>query len=530
MTGFMTSLAIRLVLVLLGVLWLLPAHAQGKRIALLIANETYKPGVGRLLNPINDTRLVGQALKVVGFEVVKPVENGTRAAILLAVHEFAEKLKAAGPDAVGFLYYSGHGVASAGENYIVPVDIDEPSTTALVVKGVKQSEILSALRTKAPNAAHYVVLDACRNNLQGARGGKGFVPVGQQSGVLIAFSTRPGDTASDIGERSGPYAAALAAEIVKPGQNDLLMFHNVRIEVIRKTGGDQVPWTEDGIQRPERISFGGTTPGSAGTLPPPLGEAAQAWAATKDTTSVAALETFARRFRGSVFADMAKARIDELARQQAQVEKQRVADAAAAAKVIAEARAAAEAKAAAESKKAEDDKRLADAKAAADARLASLKQAGESKQQSNALTLVLSTGEVRIRLRPDLAPKHVERVRQLAREGFYNGLKFHRVISNFMAQTGDPTGTGRGGSKYPDLTAEFTNEVYKRGTVGAARTTNPNSANSQFFICFNDSGCRGLTSQYTVWGEVVSGMENVDKLAVGDPPGSPSTIVTARIN
>lgn len=253
----MVRLAVRFGLVLLGVLWLLPAHAQGKRIALLVGNQNYKAGVGRLVNPLNDTRLVGQALKAVGFEVVKPVENGTRAAILLAVHEFAEKLKAAGPDAVGFLYYSGHGVASAGENYIVPVDIDEPSTTALAVQGVKQSEILSALRTTAPNAAHYVVLDACRNNLQGARGGKGFVPVGQQSGALIAFSTEPGKTASDMGTGSGPYAAALAAEIVRPGQNDLLMFHNVRVAVMEKTGGDQVPWTEDGIQRRERVSFGG---------------------------------------------------------------------------------------------------------------------------------------------------------------------------------------------------------------------------------------------------------------------------------
>ena len=96
---------------------------------------------------------------------------------------------------------------------------------------------------------------------------------------------------------------------------------------------------------------------------------------------------------------------------------------------------------------------------------------------------------MQIQLRPDLAPKHVERVKQLAKEGFYNGLKFHRVIDGFMAQTGDPTGTGTGGSKYGNLPAEFTQEVYKRGTVGAARTNDPNSANSQFFICFM-TGCR----------------------------------------
>ncbi len=141
----------------------------------------------------------------------------------------------------------------------------------------------------------------------------------------------------------------------------------------------------------------------------------------------------------------------------------------------------------------------------------------------NTLVIELKSGPVLIKLRPDLAPKHVARVKQLAKEGFYNGLTFHRVIAGFMAQTGDPTGTGSGGSKYPDLPAEFTQEVYKRGSVGAARTSDPNSANSQFFICFGD-GCRGLTGQYTLWGQVVQGMENVDKIAKGEPPSQPDVM------
>ena len=131
------------------------------------------------------------------------------------------------------------------------------------------------------------------------------------------------------------------------------------------------------------------------------------------------------------------------------------------------------------------------------------------------LVIELKTGKVVIKLRPDLAPKHVERVKALAAKGFYNGVKWHRVMDGFMAQTGDPTGTGMGGSDLPDLPAEFSNEPYKRGTVGAARTQDPNSANSQFFICFNDSGCAGLRGQYTVWGQVVSGMEFIDKLKRG---------------
>ncbi len=147
-----------------------------------------------------------------------------------------------------------------------------------------------------------------------------------------------------------------------------------------------------------------------------------------------------------------------------------------------------------------------------------------SGDSSDTLVMELKTGKVLIKLRPDLAPKHVERVKQLAKEGFYDGIKFHRVIRGFMAQTGDPTGTGTGGSNYPDLPAEFSQERYKRGTVGAARTADPNSANSQFFICFDDSGCTSLTGQYTVWGQVVEGMENVDQIAPGEPPAVPDVM------
>lgn len=133
------------------------------------------------------------------------------------------------------------------------------------------------------------------------------------------------------------------------------------------------------------------------------------------------------------------------------------------------------------------------------------------------LVIQLNSGKVVVKLRPDLAPKHVERIKTLAAQGFYDGVKWHRVMEGFMAQTGDPTGTGMGGSKLPDVPAEFTPEPFKRGTVGAARTQDPDSANSQFFICFDDNGCRGLTGQYTVWGQVVEGMDLVDKIKRGAP-------------
>jgi peptidylprolyl isomerase len=142
---------------------------------------------------------------------------------------------------------------------------------------------------------------------------------------------------------------------------------------------------------------------------------------------------------------------------------------------------------------------------------------------ANTVIMELKTGKVKIRLRPDLAPKHVERFKMLINEGFYNGLKWHRVIPGFMAQTGDPKGIGVGGSKYPDLPAEFTPTAFERGTLGAARTGDPNSANSQFFICFTHAP--HLNGQYTVFAQVVEGMQNVDMLAKGEPPPHPDTII-----
>jgi peptidylprolyl isomerase len=145
----------------------------------------------------------------------------------------------------------------------------------------------------------------------------------------------------------------------------------------------------------------------------------------------------------------------------------------------------------------------------------------------NTLNLTLDTGEVTIELRPDLAPGHVQRIKELVGEGFYDGVVFHRVIPGFMAQGGDPTGTGRSGSKKPNLKAEFSKEPHTRGACSMARTNDPNSANSQFFICFDDATF--LDGQYTVWGRVTGGMEAVDALPKGEPPRSPGKIIKASI-
>jgi peptidylprolyl isomerase len=148
-------------------------------------------------------------------------------------------------------------------------------------------------------------------------------------------------------------------------------------------------------------------------------------------------------------------------------------------------------------------------------------------EAGNTLTLETTKGDVTIKLRPDLAPNHVARIKQLVSEGFYDGIVFHRVIEGFMAQTGCPHGTGTGGSKYPNLAQEFNAAPHVRGTCSMARASHPDTANSQFFICFGDA--RFLDKQYTVWGEVTSGMENVDKIKRGEPVKDPDKIVKASL-
>ena len=160
-----------------------------------------------------------------------------------------------------------------------------------------------------------------------------------------------------------------------------------------------------------------------------------------------------------------------------------------------------------------------------------LASSAHAASKANTIYMDLKDGRVTIELLPNVAPKHVERFKKLTKEGFYNGLKFHRVIQGFMAQTGDPTGTGTGGSSYPDLPAEFSSEPFKRGVLGAARTSDPNSANSQFFITLEPAP--HLNGEYTVFGKVVDGMEHIDKIKKGDPRSgavsNPDTIVKIQL-
>ena len=152
---------------------------------------------------------------------------------------------------------------------------------------------------------------------------------------------------------------------------------------------------------------------------------------------------------------------------------------------------------------------------------------GEYKDPENTIVIETTKGEVVIELRPDLAPAHAERLKELAREGFYDGIVFHRVIDGFMAQVGCPQGTGIGGSSKPDLKAEFNAEPHTRGVCSMARSQMPDSANSQFFICLDDAGF--LDRQYTVWGKVTSGMDNVDKIKKGEPVIDPDSIISMKV-
>ena len=149
------------------------------------------------------------------------------------------------------------------------------------------------------------------------------------------------------------------------------------------------------------------------------------------------------------------------------------------------------------------------------------------KDPENTLIIETSKGRVVIAMRPDLAPKHVEHIKKLARQGFYDGIVFHRVIEGFMAQTGCPTGTGTGGSKLPNLKAEFNKEPHVRGVCSMARSSSPDSANSQFFICFADAGF--LDRQYTAWGKVIEGMDNVDKIKRGEPVRDPDKMISMKV-
>ncbi|WFU40134.1 caspase family protein [Bradyrhizobium sp. CB82] len=264
---------LRLFIVLAGLVGAGPAFAE-KRLALVVGNQGYAPSVGPLKNPINDVTRVSSALQAAGFQVTI-VRDADRIALLKAVDRYAKLIGDAGPEATSFFYYSGHGVARPSDhvNYLIPIDVKDMSDDSVWYRTVSLDYILDTLTQKAPDASHFVVFDACRNELHVPSDAKGapsksFAPMAGRNGQFIAFSTSPNQTASDKGENGGPYAIALASQLTKKGQDHLAVFQNVRETVYEATRLSNTP------QRPievgsllQRVYFSGTGSPTRVTVP-----------------------------------------------------------------------------------------------------------------------------------------------------------------------------------------------------------------------------------------------------------------------
>ncbi len=300
--------------------WAAFSAEDAPRIALLVGNQNYTEKVGPLKNPHTDVALIEAALKRLGFTVTVIKEASYRD-LAGALKRHVAEVRKAGPGAISFFYYSGHGVANpdTGINYLVPADVADANDPNLWSNAFEQSDVIEKLSRQAPQATHYVVFDACRNELRLSATGqkalgaeKGFAPVAQAAGLLIAYSTGLKQTASDAGEGGGPYARALAAELVKPGTEAVAMFRNVQLKVKLAIGQD--PWLSF-PSLPEVYLAGRGGEAAAKPAQPPARDAeedaAREWGAV-DKNSVAMLKIFLRRHGSSRYADYAQARIEEL--------------------------------------------------------------------------------------------------------------------------------------------------------------------------------------------------------------------------
>jgi formylglycine-generating enzyme required for sulfatase activity len=309
------------VAVALVFLLVLPSAAFAQsRVALLIGNQSYNARVGPLKNPHNDIALIGAALDKLGFKTTL-VKDADYRSVDAAIKRHVAMVRREGQGAISFVYYSGHGAADPDTkiNYLIPVDVANADDEDLWYYSLNLNTLVEGLRAQAPGATHYVVFDACRNELNLTRKGqkalsdKGFVPMAYTPGVMVAYATAPGRTASDIGSSGGTYAKALAEEIVKPGIDSMLVFTRVARRVQREIGQD--PFLSASTM-PE-IYFGRepATPRpvvTPSTTTAQLSEAAEAWDRTKDTTSIAALELFVASYKGTYYAGLARLRIDDL--------------------------------------------------------------------------------------------------------------------------------------------------------------------------------------------------------------------------
>lgn len=288
------------------------AHAQ-KRVALLIGNQGYSAEIGRLANPHNDIALLEKTLKGLQFEVTT-VRDASLGTMHQAVNAYVRRVRAAGPDAIAFFYYAGHGAAADGNvNYLIPVDVKSAEEGDLWDVSLRLTEITRKLKAEAGNATHFVVFDACRNELKLRKAGtkslvqaRGFVPVAQESGMLIAYATAEGETASDVGSSAGPYSSVLAEEIIKPGVEAVTMFRNVQRRV--RLAIKQEPYL--GFNALGDVYLAGQAPPTSTAAQPSW--ANEAWTLVKDSNSIPALEAYVAKFGETFYADLARARIADL--------------------------------------------------------------------------------------------------------------------------------------------------------------------------------------------------------------------------
>ena len=305
---------VRVAIAVVLMLLLLPtavAAQEEKRFALLIGNQAYNAKIGRLKNPHADIALVGAALRSLGFTVTE-IKDASYKKIDTAIKRHIKAVREAGEDSISFVYYSGHGAAEPDTkiNYLIPVDVTSADDDNLWINSLNLNNIIENLREQAKLATHYVVFDACRNELnltrkgQKALSGKGFVPLAYTPGVMIAYATAPGRTASDSGSEGGTYARALSDEIVKPGAEALYMFRRVALRVNREIGQD--PWISASTL-PE-VYFAGKKP--EGPTPEQQLEMAF-WASVKDNADPTVIKTYLDRYPDGSFATAARALMEQ---------------------------------------------------------------------------------------------------------------------------------------------------------------------------------------------------------------------------
>ena len=302
----------------------LPLYAKSPaRLALLIGNQSYTDKVGPLKNPHNDVDIVAASLKKLGFKV-QVLKDASYRKMDIALRRHVDRIRRAGDGAISFFYYSGHGVANpeTKRNFLLPVDVTEADDANIWYEAFQQNEIINRLVKDADNAIHYVIFDACRDelNLTGPRSkslgqNKGFVAVDDTSGILIAYATAPGRTASDGGGKGGPYANALAVELLKPGIEAVTMFRNVQIKVKQSIGQD--PWLSFPALPPVYLAGENAIaekPPSARALPPSFAEQTEIayWNSVKDSDDPALLRSYLEQFPNGAFAGLARLLADRL--------------------------------------------------------------------------------------------------------------------------------------------------------------------------------------------------------------------------